>query len=132
MIYREHSRMFRVLPSPVSKLSLFLSLPVGRRSSLLARGGQVVGEEPNHTTARKLGPLQIIQYSLLYSVHRTVPFKRRVLGALSCFLGDVTDVPTIYNPHIIYDLGGRSHKESFILTWEKKTVSQQFQSTEAK
>jgi hypothetical protein len=27
--------------------------------------GAGVGEEPNHTTARKLGPLYIIQYSLL-------------------------------------------------------------------
>ncbi len=90
---------FGPFPSPVNKLSLFLSLPVGRRSSLQTRGGQVVGEEPKHTTERKLGTLQIIQYSLLYSVHRTVPFKRRVLGALSCFLVYVIDVPTIYNPH---------------------------------
>ncbi len=28
-------------------------------------GGGVSGEEPNHTTARKSGPLYIIQYSLL-------------------------------------------------------------------
>ncbi len=42
-------------PSPVSKLSLFLSLPVCRRS-VYWREGRGVGEEPNHTTARKPGP----------------------------------------------------------------------------
>ncbi len=42
-------------PSPVSKLSLFLSLPLCRLSSL--RMGEGVGEEPNHTTAKKPGPL---------------------------------------------------------------------------
>ncbi len=41
--------------SPVSKLTLFLFLPVCLRSSLLTEEG--VGVEPNHTTARKLGPL---------------------------------------------------------------------------
>jgi hypothetical protein len=46
-------------PSPVSKLSLFLSLPVCRRPSLLTgeEGGGGVGEEPNHTTAIKSVPL---------------------------------------------------------------------------
>jgi hypothetical protein len=29
------------------------------------RGGKGVGEEPNHTTARKLVPILIIQYSLV-------------------------------------------------------------------
>jgi hypothetical protein len=49
--------------SPVSKLSLLLSLPVCRLASLPTGGGGVVwGEEPNHTTARKPGPLKIIQY----------------------------------------------------------------------
>ncbi len=51
-------------PSPISKLSLFLSLPMCRRSGLLTRDGEGVGEEPNHTTARKPGPLWIIQYCL--------------------------------------------------------------------
>ncbi len=31
-------------------------------------GGELAGEEPNHTTARKLGPLEIVQYSLGYPV----------------------------------------------------------------
>ncbi len=45
-------------PSPVSKLSLIISLPVCRRMSLLTWGGGGGGgvEEPNHTTARKPGP----------------------------------------------------------------------------
>ncbi len=63
------------LPNPfsplprASKLSLFLSLPfrVCRRSVLLPGEGAVVGEEPNHTTARKSDPLLIIQYSLAWS-----------------------------------------------------------------
>jgi hypothetical protein len=51
---------FAPSPSPpVSKLSLFLSLSVYRRSSLLTGKGGGVGEEPNHTTARKFGPLKI-------------------------------------------------------------------------
>jgi hypothetical protein len=44
-----------LLPSPISKMSLFLSLPV-------CRGGGV-SQEPNHSNARKPSPLQIIQYS---------------------------------------------------------------------
>ncbi len=44
--------------SPVSQLSLFLSLPVCRRFSLLpGKEGRGAGMEPNHTTTRKLGPL---------------------------------------------------------------------------
>jgi hypothetical protein len=31
-------------------------------------GGKGAGEEPNRTTARKLGPLYIIQYSLFHSI----------------------------------------------------------------
>ncbi len=46
-------------PSPISKLSLFLSLLVCRQ-----RGVEGVGEEPNHTAARKSGLLLIIQHSL--------------------------------------------------------------------
>ncbi len=34
--------------------------------------GRGVGEEPNHTTARKLGPLWIIQYSLRWWFHLDV------------------------------------------------------------
>ncbi len=46
-------------PSPVRKLSLFTSLPVSRRSSLLTGGGGGgrEGEEPNHMTERKPCPL---------------------------------------------------------------------------
>jgi hypothetical protein len=60
MIYRGAGftcgRMIRLLthPFPVSKLSLFLGLPVCRRSSLLTgEGGGGVVEEPNHKTARE-------------------------------------------------------------------------------
>ncbi len=41
-------------PSPISKLSLFLSLPV---LSNWRKRGEGVGEEPDHTTPRKHGPL---------------------------------------------------------------------------
>jgi hypothetical protein len=66
-------RMIRLLacpfhPSSVSKLSLFFSLAACRRSSLLTAASWVeggMGEEPNQTTARIFGPLQIIQNSLL-------------------------------------------------------------------
>ncbi len=51
-------------PPPVSKLSLFLSLHVCRRSRLNAGEGGGAGEEPNHTTARKPRPHNIFQYSL--------------------------------------------------------------------
>jgi hypothetical protein len=44
-------------PSPVSKLSFFLCLPVCRWSSLLMGEWEAVGEEPNHTTSRKPDPL---------------------------------------------------------------------------
>jgi hypothetical protein len=57
--------------SPVSKLSLFLSLPVCRRASLPTGGvGVVWGEEPNHTTARKPVHLQIIQKFLPRSINQ--------------------------------------------------------------
>jgi hypothetical protein len=49
---------------------LFLSLPLCRRSSLLTGegGGGEVDEEPSDTIARKPGPLQIIQYSLVVMI----------------------------------------------------------------
>ncbi len=72
MIYREPIFLavvtfgpFTIL-SPVSKLPLFLSLPVCRRSSLLT--WERVGEEPKHATARKPGPLKVIQYSLFQPI----------------------------------------------------------------
>jgi hypothetical protein len=49
---------------PVSKLTLFLRLPVCRRSSLLTGEGGGGKGKPNHTTARKPCPLLIIQYYL--------------------------------------------------------------------
>jgi hypothetical protein len=56
-------------PPHLSKLTLFLSLPVCHRSSLLmGEGGGGRGEEPNHMTARKPGLLEIIEYSLQYCV----------------------------------------------------------------
>ncbi len=47
------------LPLPVSKCSLYLSLPVLRRSSLVTRevGGYEEAGEPNHETSRKAVPL---------------------------------------------------------------------------
>ncbi len=52
-------------PSPVSKLSLFLSLPLCPWPNLLTgEAWERVGEEPNHTTARKPGLLYFIKYSL--------------------------------------------------------------------
>jgi hypothetical protein len=49
---------YPLLPSPGSKLSLFLSLPVCRRSSLLTgERGKGMGVEPNHIIARKPHPL---------------------------------------------------------------------------
>ncbi len=61
--YRGPGFLVSPSPSPVSKFSLFLSLTECRRWSLLT--GECVGEELNHTTARKPGPLYIIQYSLV-------------------------------------------------------------------
>ncbi len=58
-------------PYPLGKLSLFLILPVCRRSNLLTREG--VGEEPNHTTAQKPGPPYFIQYSLCRRDQRSPP-----------------------------------------------------------
>ncbi len=53
-------RMIWLLPHHLSRL--FLSLLVRCWLSLLT--GQGMGEEQNHTTARKPGALKIIQYSL--------------------------------------------------------------------
>jgi hypothetical protein len=62
-------RTFSKPTFPISKLPLFLCLNVSRRSSLLTDGRGVWGDEmsvePNHMTARKPGPLQIVQYSTL-------------------------------------------------------------------
>jgi hypothetical protein len=60
-------------PSPLCPLlsASFLSLSFFfcRRSSLpKGEGGEGVGEKPNHSTARKRGPLYIIEYSLTLMV----------------------------------------------------------------
>ncbi len=57
-------RSYNLAPPLVSKLSLLVSLPVCRGLKLLRNGGK--GEEPNHTTKRMPGHLQIIQYSLIF------------------------------------------------------------------
>ncbi len=49
-------------PSPACKLDRRIAGRLRKRDNLLiGKGG---GEEPNHSTARKHGPLEIIQYSL--------------------------------------------------------------------
>ena len=60
-------------PFPLSRQpKKFLSfLFVAGRAYWLDRG-EGVGEEPNHTTARKPGPLQIIQYSLIESKQQSL------------------------------------------------------------
>jgi hypothetical protein len=53
---------------------LLLSLPMCRLSTVELTGGkggregERDGEEPNHTTARMPGPLEIIQYSLQLTI----------------------------------------------------------------
>jgi hypothetical protein len=68
-------------PSPVNKLSLFLSLPVCRCTSLLTgERGEGVGKEPNHTTAREPGPLQLIQPSVQDDPEKMLPLKTEGIG----------------------------------------------------
>ncbi len=71
-------------PSPISQLYLFLCLPVYRRSSLLTGGRdrRGFGEEPSYTTARKPGPLQIVQYSLLVSFGLPIANRRCIQDRL--------------------------------------------------
>jgi hypothetical protein len=61
---RLHARPY--LPSPIRKFYLFLSLPVCRRSSLLARegGGGGGGRGAESDDSKKLDPLYVIQSSL--------------------------------------------------------------------
>ncbi len=75
-------------PPPHSKLSIFLGHPLCRWSSLLTReGGRLggLGEKPNHTTVRKPGPLQVIQYSPILTM----------LGSLTVRIA----LPYIYEQH---------------------------------
>ncbi len=52
-------------PSPVSKLFIFLSIPVSPDELTVGEG---VRAEPNHTMERMPGPLKIVQCSLANSV----------------------------------------------------------------
>jgi hypothetical protein len=63
--------------SSVSKLSLFLSV-AGRAND--GRGAEGEGEEPNRTTARKPGPLKIIQY--LFGAYCTVNVNLMLIGII--------------------------------------------------
>jgi hypothetical protein len=66
---------------PYANCLSFYSLPVCRRSSLLMGGGGGRGKEPNHTTARKPGLLQSINYSLALPLgfcSNNKPQKRKV------------------------------------------------------
>ncbi len=54
--------------SHVSKLHRQHTGRLRKRDNLLTGGGGEVSKEPNHTTARKPGSLQIIQYSLIYRI----------------------------------------------------------------
>jgi hypothetical protein len=63
---------------PISKLSLFLGLPLCRRSSLLTgEGGQEVCVEQYQTTARKHGPLYCKSFNPLWS---TVQWSHQTRG----------------------------------------------------
>jgi hypothetical protein len=57
--FREHKLSSPLPPpSPVSKLSLFLRIPVSPVEFTVGRGRlEELGEEPDHTTARKPGSL---------------------------------------------------------------------------
>jgi hypothetical protein len=58
------------LPQPPPSLSRQLAPPATHRKTEKerqvadSRGMERAGEEPNHTTTRKPGPLQLIQYTL--------------------------------------------------------------------
>ncbi len=63
-------------PPPISKVSLFLNLPLCRWSNLLTRWGKEgLMEEPNHTTTKQPGPRWSIQYSLFVPNWRLVIFR---------------------------------------------------------
>ncbi len=64
---------------------LFLSLPVCRRSSLLTGDG--VGEEPNHTTARKRWSFINLQYSSVAMMHMLYPS------------GGISNITVLYKLH---------------------------------
>ncbi len=86
-------------PSSLSKLSLFLSPPVCLRSSLpTGERGEGVGEEPNQTTTRKPGPLQIIQSSLLQPLSYSFTYFFNIVTSWPiCFL--VLTHLSLYSTH---------------------------------
>ncbi len=81
-------RMIRLLPppSPLRKLDRRHTGRLRKRYNLLCLRGEVgegVGEEPNHTTARRNGPIiihSVVQYSLLLQL------LGRVRGETSVFI----------------------------------------------
>ncbi len=49
-------------------------------------GGEGVGEEPNHTTARKPGPLENIQYSLGCDIDRLLAYLPKNFAVILVFM----------------------------------------------
>jgi hypothetical protein len=89
--HRNNRSIIWLLACPLSHIShqqvVFFSLPVGRRSSLLTGEGERGWEEPNHTTARKPGPLLIVQCPLvpvIHVVHTWVIYGQWTLGYVFC------------------------------------------------
>ncbi len=93
---------YHPFPSPVSKFSIFLNLPVSRRSSLL-RGGRGGGRgEPNHTTARKPCPLKFIYYSLIYEA-----IAEQLQNYLHVFSGRKSYTVAVMGGNCFPSLGGK-------------------------
>jgi hypothetical protein len=57
-------------PSPGSKLDRRHTGRLRKRDNLQTGEGEGMGEEPNHATAKKPGPLYIIQYFLVGSLQQ--------------------------------------------------------------
>jgi hypothetical protein len=103
-------------PSTVSKLSLFLSLPVSCQSILLT-GREGVEEEPNHTTTRKPGAL--LNHSLLSTVIRAkrrlgIDSKESIPPAHVLYLGGPVGKPNsdlVPSPHRLFKNSSTGSKE---------------------
>jgi hypothetical protein len=78
----QHNALLLPPPAPVSTLSLFLSLSVCRRSSLL-KGGRREWAEPNYTTAMKAWPS--VNHSIL-SVYLSDSPREVEEGSMICRL----------------------------------------------